>query len=304
MAGAAVGGDAVLIFARQPAAGERREGDQADALLAGDVGQSVLDPSVEHVVARLMDEHRRAELPERIDGNARLLGAVIGDADVERLAAAHDLVKRAHRLLDGGIRIGAVVVEDVDIVEVHAPEALVEAGDQVFPAAPVAVGARPHVIARLGGDDQLVAVRFPVAQHVDAEIPLGLAIGRAVVVGEIEMRDAVVKRRAQDVALHAEGRDIAEVMPQTQRDRGQHKAAPSAAAVGHDVIARGRGNVGHDAPPLPGLFLYHIPVWENCPSGICMDSRSSGCLSGPVSCGIVLRRIRKEISPGGEIPAY
>ena len=246
MAGAAVGGDAVLIFARQPAAGERREGDQADALLAGDVGQPILDPAVEHVVARLMDEHRRAELPERIDGDARLLGDVIGDADIERLAAAHDLVKRAHRLLDRRVRIGAVVVEDIDIVKVHAPETLVEAGDQVFAAAPVAVGAGPHVVARLGGDDHLVAVGHEVALHVDAEAALGLAVGRAVVVGQVEVGDAVIERRAQDLALHAKRRDLAEVVPQAQRERGQQQAAPAAAPVGHRVVPGGRGNVGHE----------------------------------------------------------
>ena len=246
MSRAAVRRDAVLVFACQPSAGERGEDDGAHALLTQHVGQAILDPSVEHVVARLVDEHRRAHFAQRFDGDPRLLGAVIGDADVERLAAAHDLIQRAHRLLDRRFRIRTVMIEDVDVVEVHALQALVEAGDQVLAAAVVAVRALPHVVAGLGGDDQLVAVGLPVPQHVHAEVPLRLAVGRAVVVGQVEVGDAVIERRAQDLALHAKRRDLAEVVPQAQRERGQQQAAPAAAPVGHRVVPGGRGNVGHE----------------------------------------------------------
>ena len=105
------------------------------------------------------------------------------------------------------------MVEDIDIIHIHPLEALVKAGNQVFFTAPVAVGSGPHVIARLRGKDKLVAVRLPIPLHVDAEIALGFSVGRAVVVGQVKMGDAVVKCRAQDVALCAEGRDVAEIMP-------------------------------------------------------------------------------------------
>ena len=236
MPGAAVCGDAVLILAGQPPACERGEDDGAGAALAQHAGQPVFDPAVEQVVARLVDEQRRAQRAQNAHGLARLLRAVVGNADVERLAAAHDLVKRAHRLLHRRVRVGPVVVEDVHVVKVHAAQALIEAGDEVLAAAPVAVGAGPHVIAGLGGDDHLVAVGQEIALHVDAEAALGLAVGRAVVVGEVEVGDAVVKRRAQDLALHAQRRDLAKVMPKAQRERGQQQAALTAAAVGHRVI--------------------------------------------------------------------
>ena len=98
----------------------------------------------------------------------------------------------------------------------HPLQRLIQTADQVLAAAVVAVGARPHVEARLGGDNQLVAMGVPVAIHVHAEIALGLAVGRSVVVGPIEVGDSAVKGRAQQALLHAEERDIAEIVPQPQ----------------------------------------------------------------------------------------
>jgi len=63
-----------------------------------------------------------------------------------------------------------------------------------YPA--VAVRARPHVIAGLGGDHQLVAVRPEVIGKHSPEVDLGRPVGRAVVVGEIEVGDAQVERGA------------------------------------------------------------------------------------------------------------
>ena len=75
------------------------------------------------------------------------------------------------------------MIEDVHIIKIHALQALIKAGDQILAAAMVAVRTLPHIVTGLGGDDQLVAMRLPVAQHVDAKVPLGFAIGRAIVIG-------------------------------------------------------------------------------------------------------------------------
>src|SRR3546814_6528827 len=72
-----------------------------------------------------------------------------------------DLVReRDHRLLERGLGIDAVRIEDVDIIEPHPLEALVAARDQIFAAAAdIAVRAVPHIPPRLGRDHQFVAVR-------------------------------------------------------------------------------------------------------------------------------------------------
>ena len=56
-------------------------------------------------------------------------------------------------------------IEDVDVVETHPAEALVEAGEQVLARSADAIGAWPHVVAGLGRDDQLV----PMAAEVGPE---------------------------------------------------------------------------------------------------------------------------------------
>ena len=52
--------------------------------------------------------------------------------------------------------VGAVAVEDVDIVQAEPVQALIEAHKQVLPALAEAGGARPHVPARLAGDGEFV----------------------------------------------------------------------------------------------------------------------------------------------------
>ena len=66
--------------------------------------------------------------------------------------------ERAHGLFKRDLGSGAVGVEDVDVVEAHALEAVVERGEEIFARAADAVGAGPHVPAGLGGDEELVPI--------------------------------------------------------------------------------------------------------------------------------------------------
>ena len=54
-----------------------------------------------------------------------------------------------------------------------------------------------------------------------AEVLLGRAVRRPVVVREVEVRDAEVERAADDRALRLERPVVAEVVPEPERDRGQ-----------------------------------------------------------------------------------
>ena len=59
----------------------------------------------------------------------------------------------------GVVVVEPVRVEDVDVVEAQPLQRLVERGEDVLArAAALAVGTGPHVVARLGRDDHLVAV--------------------------------------------------------------------------------------------------------------------------------------------------
>ena len=145
---------------------------------------------------------------------------------------------------DGCLRVRAVRVEDVHVVQVHAAQALIQAAHQVLARAPIAVGTRPHVVARLAGNEQLVAVGREGFLHDLPEGFLGRAVGRPVVVGQVEVRDAVVESMVCHGQRVGQRVDIAEVVPQAQGNLWQQDAAPAATAVFHAVvIAVGGGGI-------------------------------------------------------------
>src|SRR5262245_30816692 len=160
------------VLAREHSLRERREGDAPDPELTDRVEQVGLDPAVEHRVRGLVDEEWRPELAEYSGRFTRLLSRVRGDARVQRLAGPDRRVERAHRLLEWRLRVEAVGVEDVDVLETHPREALIEAREEVLARTPLAVRARPHVVARLRRDDELVTEGPEILVHEHAEVLL------------------------------------------------------------------------------------------------------------------------------------
>ncbi len=86
-------------------------------------------------------------------------------------------------------------------------------------------------------------MRLEIGGHDAAEIFFRRTVGRAVVVGEIEMGDAVIEGILQDGAAGFEDIGTTEILPQAQRDRRQFQARPAAATVRHFGIAVTRGDV-------------------------------------------------------------
>ena len=240
--GAGTGGNAVEVAVGEQALGQGAEGDAADAFGAEALEEAHFAPALEHGVLELVDEAGCAEAAEHSGSGGGLLGVVIGDAGIERFAGTHGLMERAHGFLDGGIGIGAVGIKDVDVFEAQAAEALIEAGEQILAGAPIAVGAGPHIVAGLGGDDELIAVGGEVLAEEAAEILFGGAVGRAVIVGEVEVGDAEREGAAEHGAGVFEAVDAAEVVPETEGNGGQEETARAAAAIGHGVVAGGRSS--------------------------------------------------------------
>src|SRR6476619_1856580 len=105
-----------------------------------------------------MDDGGRAEATKNSGGFRRLRGTIGGNPDVKRLALADRRFERRHRLLKWRVRVKAVRLKDIDIVEAKSFEALVETGEKLFAASPFPVWPRPQAIAGLGRDDEFVAV--------------------------------------------------------------------------------------------------------------------------------------------------
>ncbi len=160
------------------------------------------------------------------------------------------MVERAAGFFQRRIRVEAVRIEDIDIVEAHALQALVAGSDQILAAAPLAIGARPHVVAGLGGDDQLIAQARKFGAHDLAEGRLGAAGRRAVIVGEVEMGDAEIEGRAAHVDLAVMRRIAAEIVPEAERNGRQLQAGTARAVVLHLRIAVGSRLPAHMSSSL------------------------------------------------------
>ncbi len=79
-----------------------------------------------------MDQQRRTEVTQNRRRLPRPLSVVGGEADVERLALAHGRVEGAHRLLQRRRAVQPVGVEDVDVVQTHPLQRLVERGEHIL----------------------------------------------------------------------------------------------------------------------------------------------------------------------------
>ena len=121
-----------------------------------------------------------------------------------------------------------MVVEDIDIIYPQAFEALIKAGNEVFPRAKIAIGSGPHIKSGLGGDDQFVPVGRQVELEDVAEGLFGRAIGRSIVVGQIQVCDTVVKGGAHCSAPIFKHIDAAKIMPQAEREQRELNTAVAA----------------------------------------------------------------------------
>ena len=99
------------------------------------------------------------------------------------------------------------------------------------------VRAGPHVVAGLGGDHELVAVRAQVVGEDPAVVLLRGAVGRPVVVREVVVDDPEVERPPDDRAAVLPGPVVPEVVPEPERDRRKLQPAAAAAALLHAVVA-------------------------------------------------------------------
>jgi hypothetical protein len=106
----------------------------------------------------------------------------------------------------------------------------------------IPIGPWPHVVARLRGDDKLVAVRSEVLPKEPTDMTLSGSSWGAVVVGEIEVRDAKIKGATKHASSLVEVIGVPEVMPTTQGHSGKSQTRSAAATVDHAVIAVLREN--------------------------------------------------------------
>ena len=117
----------------------------------------VLNPAVEHRIIGLVNQKSRPSIPladlGRLPG---LIGGIAADSNIQRFALLDCRVERPQSFLQGCVRIKPMAVKDVEVINTDAFQRLVQAGDQILAGPPLAIGAGPHVIPRLGRDQQFV----------------------------------------------------------------------------------------------------------------------------------------------------
>ena len=207
----------VEVFIGQQTLGQRREGDHPGAEFFSGVQQVFFHPTVEQVVGRLVDQQRHFPLVEQRCDFAGFNPGVRRDTDVQRLALLHGGGQGAGGLFQGRVGVETVRVENIHIIDAKALQALVQARQYVFTrTATLAVRTGPHVPTGFAGNDQFVAVVLEVFTQQPAEVDLGAAVRRAVVVGQVEVVDTQVERRAQQCALGVDRGAVTKVVPQPQ----------------------------------------------------------------------------------------
>ena len=116
-----------------------------------------------------------------------MLGGQVRTANLTNLPGLDEFLERSEGLSEGGLWVGHVELEEVEVVGTEASERSVAALDDVVPLrTPTAVG---HRHTPLGGDDRLA----PATLERSAQLELALAVAPAVGVGGVEEGDASVE---------------------------------------------------------------------------------------------------------------
>ena len=231
------------VAAGQHAHPQRRPGEDAEAVLAAQRNQLVLDSAVEQVVGRLLG--READVALQFARHHRFHhapGGVGRAADVAHLAGPDQVVERAQRLVDGDAEVGPVGLVQVDVIRLEPAQRGVAGVQDACSGQPLRVRiAAGHMdrpgetglLVELAGvdlrrDDDLVAAAG-FLQHA-ADDPFGLAV--AVDVAQVDQVHAGVEGAFDDPACLVLGRHVAEVA-RAEAERRDLQAGAAEGAVLH-----------------------------------------------------------------------
>src|SRR4029078_2748885 len=129
------------VLTRQPAAAERGEGREAEALIGAQRQHLGLGRAVEQAVARLHPlEAREAANIADPEAARQAPGLDVAGPDVVQLARAAEVVERAEGLLERRRRIGLMAQEQVDALGPQPLEAGVDGAEERPPGEAAVVG--------------------------------------------------------------------------------------------------------------------------------------------------------------------
>ena len=179
---------------------------------------------VDHIDSPLIDKQGHIVVAKVLVSDLQCFQWPARDAHIERLSRSDDIHQGLQSLLQRCLRVVAMAVKEVDIVQSHSPETLVDTCHKVFARSPIAVRSRPHVVACLRGNEELVAIAKEIVTEKLAHRLFCRAVGRSIVVGKVEVSDAVVESVVRDVTRTLIAVIAAKVVPKAQTHFWQQHA--------------------------------------------------------------------------------
>ena len=129
-----------------------------------------------------------------------------------------------------------MAVKNVKIFKAGSFKTLVDACHHVFSGASVAIRTIPHEVAGFGRNDYFIAVGVESVGEHSPEVGLCASGERTIVVGEVKVRDAHIKRRPHRIFHCGIFVAVSEIVPHSERYHGQLQPAVSAKSVFHNSV--------------------------------------------------------------------
>src|SRR5258707_764646 len=146
------------VLAGDPPVRDRRPHHRADPPLPTERYPLGLDAPPDHVVRGLVrDDFVEPHLPGDADRGGDLVGPPLGDADVEHLALADQVVEGAERLLQRRLVVVAVRLVEVQVVGLQPPERVMSRLDDVLAGQAAVIRAPADRPVGLGEDLERLA---------------------------------------------------------------------------------------------------------------------------------------------------
>ena len=206
--------DSIQVSVCEHSLRQRTERNNPLSLLCSSLLQTIfLNRSVKNIIRILINDKRTVQFFQNICGAFHCLTIVVGDSNIQCLSASDNLCQSLHSLLQRSLRIHSVMIENIYIIQAKTFQALVKTGDQILTASPVSIRSRPHIIACLCADDQLISVCRKFLSQDFSKIFLRTSRLWAIVVCKVKMCNSIIKCCEAHLLHILINTGISEIMP-------------------------------------------------------------------------------------------
>jgi hypothetical protein len=107
-----------------------------------------------------MDQKRDPFAAEYFCGFPGTVSRIVGNTNIEGLPLTNRLDQGSYTFFQWSLRIGSVMIKNIDIFQSQTFQAVVQAGKKILPGTKIPIWPGPHGEPRFCGDDELISVGF------------------------------------------------------------------------------------------------------------------------------------------------